>query len=50
VKRTFQKENGEFDEVKFNQFYVGALREYNDFSNEDFLKKYIQTMERSPYD
>lgn len=50
IQKTFQKENGEFDEVKFNQFYVGALREYNDFSNEDFLEKYIQTMERSPYD
>jgi len=49
VQERFTK-NGEFNETDFNQFYESCLREYNAFSDDEFLENYIQQLERSPYD
>jgi len=39
VVNTFKNENGEFDEKKFNALYDVASQLYNDFENENYIKR-----------
>lgn len=49
VKDAFTKD-GKFDETSFNNFYTGALKSYNDFSQEDWTKNLINELAKDPLD
>lgn len=49
VQNYFQKD-GKFDEVGFNEFYDSALREFDNYSSDNFIENLIVQMDRSPYD
>ena len=49
VQEKFSK-NGEFDEVQFNNFYNSALNMYNTFAEEDWTEKFIETLDKDPFD
>lgn len=42
--------NGKFDENKFDQFYNIALSQYNEYSNNEFEKQFIENYARDAYD
>ena len=46
----FKNENGQFDENKFNRFYQSALTVYNDYANNEFENKLLETYEYDPFD
>lgn len=46
----FKNENGQFDENKFNRFYQSALTVYNDYANNKFENKLLETYEYDPFD
>ena len=50
VRAKFTDENGNFDEVKYDNFYRSALSTYNDYANGTFEKEMIQNMAKDPFD
>ena len=46
----FKNENGQFDKNKFNRFYQSALTVYNDYANNKFENKLLETYEYDPFD
>jgi hypothetical protein len=50
VRAKFTDENGNFDEVKYDNFYRSALSTYNDYANGTFEKEMLQNMAKDPFD
>ena len=46
----FKDENGEFSEVKFNNFYDSVVSAYNTFSTNNYEKQVIDSLARDPLD
>ncbi len=46
----FKNEYGKFDETKFDNFYESVQSAYNTFSNNDYEKKVIESLEKDPLD
>ena len=46
----FKNENGEFDEVRYNNFYDSVVSAYNTFSTGNFEKSVIDNLARDPFD
>ena len=50
VQKTFTKNDGTFDDVKFNAYYDSVKRTYNDWAETDFVRNLLNNIPRAKED
>lgn len=48
IQEIFRDKDGKFDDILFDNYYMGALQAYNDYANQQFTDEMIKTYD--PYD